>query len=200
MPTGYTAIIEDKKDVTFNDYILRCARAFGACVGMREESMDKPLPKELKVSPYHKDELEKAEVKLLELDSLTAIALEDEAEKEYKRELRSIKAGLKESNEKAKRYDDIMREVKMWIPPTEDHIGLKDFMISQIEDSNEYVNPDYYQEELDELKTVTGKQWYDKEIKQINRDIKYHTKEYRKELKRTADRNKWLKELWKSLK
>mgnify|MGYP003341377176 CR=1 FL=1 len=30
MPTGYTSIIEDRTDATFEEYVWRCARAFGA--------------------------------------------------------------------------------------------------------------------------------------------------------------------------
>ena len=42
MPTGYTAIIEDDPNCTFEQYLMRCARAFGATVTMRDDPLDKP--------------------------------------------------------------------------------------------------------------------------------------------------------------
>jgi len=40
MPTGYTAeIYEGEKEVTFEKFALTCARAFGACITIRDEPM-----------------------------------------------------------------------------------------------------------------------------------------------------------------
>ena len=39
---------------------MDCARAFGACIMMRDESVDAPIPEEFKPSTYHIEELEKA--------------------------------------------------------------------------------------------------------------------------------------------
>ena len=44
MPTGYTTDIYNGKDVTFKDFALKCARAFGACIHQREDNID-DLPK-----------------------------------------------------------------------------------------------------------------------------------------------------------
>jgi hypothetical protein len=73
MPTGYTCIIEDKPDVTFAEYVWRCARAFGALLSMREDSLDAPIPDELKSedTDYYKTAYEKAKQETVkELDSL----------------------------------------------------------------------------------------------------------------------------------
>jgi hypothetical protein len=44
MPTGYTAPVQSGEIVELEDFILLCARAFGACVMQRDEPM-KSLPK-----------------------------------------------------------------------------------------------------------------------------------------------------------
>lgn len=200
MPTGYTAIIEDKKDVTFRDYILGCARAFGACISMRDEPMDRPLPKELKVDPYHIKELEKQHQEFRVLNNYTEKQLEKKASNEFNREVRKLKQGHTEAIEKESRYAKILEEVEAWLPPTKDHNELKNFMRQQIQTSTEYVHTDYYQKELLELKILTGKQWFTKELARINKDIKYHNKEYKEEEARIKNRSDWLKALWKSLK
>lgn len=57
MPTGYTWDIKD--EITFEQFIMNCARAFGALVEMRDEPRDKKIPDELKPSDYHNKELSK---------------------------------------------------------------------------------------------------------------------------------------------
>jgi len=40
MPTGYTTDIYNGKDVSFRDFALNCARAFGACIMQRDDPAD----------------------------------------------------------------------------------------------------------------------------------------------------------------
>ena len=54
MPTGYTAILFDKPETSFRQYAYVCARAFGALVSMRDESLDVPLPVEIKPDSYYR--------------------------------------------------------------------------------------------------------------------------------------------------
>lgn len=48
MPTGYTSVLFDKPETTFSEFASRCARAFGACMAMRDESLAVALPDEVK--------------------------------------------------------------------------------------------------------------------------------------------------------
>ena len=57
MPTGYTAVIQDNLDISMKDFALVCARAFGACVMMRDEPFDTPIPEEFVPDTYHTDKL-----------------------------------------------------------------------------------------------------------------------------------------------
>ena len=40
MPTGYTAYVQDGVITEFADFAMKCARAFGALIDMRDESLD----------------------------------------------------------------------------------------------------------------------------------------------------------------
>jgi hypothetical protein len=59
MPTGYTADI--KNGISFKTFAMNCARAFGACVTLRDEpgGGDK-IPEAFEASTYHAQQVEKA--------------------------------------------------------------------------------------------------------------------------------------------
>ena len=52
MPSGYTSDIYNGKEVTFKDFALGCARAFGACVMQRDDPADEK-PKIMPEESYH---------------------------------------------------------------------------------------------------------------------------------------------------
>ena len=60
MPTGYTEDIYNGKDVTFKDFALKCARAFGACVHQREDNIDDPPRLKIADTSYYEEKLKKA--------------------------------------------------------------------------------------------------------------------------------------------
>ena len=60
MPTGYTSKIAD--GIGFKDFALSCARAFGACIEMRDDPSDKPIPNEFKPNDYHKKRMAAAKL------------------------------------------------------------------------------------------------------------------------------------------
>lgn len=70
MPTGYTEIIERKPDLTLREFVLRCARAMGACVMQRDEGLDSP-PRIDPPDTHYEDERRKAQARLLELRAMT---------------------------------------------------------------------------------------------------------------------------------
>ena len=51
MPTGFTCDIKD--GITFERFALNCARAFGALINMRDDSLDAEIPDEIKPSDHH---------------------------------------------------------------------------------------------------------------------------------------------------
>lgn len=67
MTTGYTSIIED--GCSFAEYVWRCARAMGANIRMRDDSLDTPV-REYEVDPHHQEQAEAAAKLVAELESM----------------------------------------------------------------------------------------------------------------------------------
>lgn len=195
MPTGYTADLNEGKQVTFQEFTMKCARAFGALVEMRDEPFDATIPDEFRPSNYHLDAIETAKKRLAEVKKWSNARAEREAKKAFDDEVRSSKK-YGEKNEKTGRaYISMLKQAGKWVPPTKDHEGLKSFMIEQLAESVEF----------DCLHTPTmpqrlsGKQYRTQLLKSEHRDVAYHTKEHAKEVQRARERSEWVRTLRHSL-
>lgn len=83
MPTGYTQDLADGKDVTFEQFAMKCARAFGALIEMRDEPMDAEIPKKFTTPPYYSERLERARARVTEVNSWTQQQAAAEADKAH---------------------------------------------------------------------------------------------------------------------
>lgn len=197
MPTGYTADIQE--GISFEDFVMRCARAFGALISMREDSPDAEI-KEFKPNSYNQDnihELKKEQARVCEMsEEETSV----EAKKEYQANIEKRKNAKKKDLEIQQKYNEMLEKVRRWDPPTKDHVNLKEFMIDQIEKSLEF---DCYINNFDEYHPIpilqTGEEWKSKELLRINKSLLYHYKELKKEENRCNERNRWVKQLRDSL-
>jgi hypothetical protein len=207
MPTGYTSMIKD--NVTFKHFAMKCARAMGACITMREDPADIEIPI-FEVNPYYKDKLKKAtdEIKSFQKLSVrfdiprgsyaTDVEATVKARKQYKKEVADNESRIKENNDLLKKYNEMLRHVTAWQPPTPDHAHFKDFMTEQITGSIKFdCSNTYYLENSPKL--LTGETWLETEIQKALRDIDYYTKEHEKEVERTNGRNQWIRQLKDSL-
>jgi hypothetical protein len=197
MATGYTqCLISDKeKEVEFEKFVMLCARAFGACIDMKEDSLDKDIPEKFEPSKYHIDNLHEAENDLVEFKKLDEYDYEIKARDENKKSLEKYKEFVEHQNFNFKRFHDMRTKVRDWNPPTKNHFGLKEFMIQQLESSIEWEKHNIIKPKL-----IIGNEWANKELSKILRDIEYHTKEWFEEVERVNSRNKWLKDLRESIK
>lgn len=195
MSTGYTDSI--KNGITFKQFALNCARAFGACVTMRDEPMDEPIPDEFKPSNYHKEEIKRIQERLVRIKSMFTIDIEIKTQKEYESELKGKEDSIKKSNDLFRKYTEMLSQVKMWIPPSDEHKELKQFMIDQIEKSIEFDCSDYYLKK--QIKLLPPQEWKEREIEKLLEDLDYHTKEDIAEKERIERRNRWIKQLRESL-
>ena len=197
MPTGYTAIINDKPNITLKEFTLRCARAFGACIEQRDDDINK-LPKKQVVSTYHLDELNKAIKELNHFKNTPKKQLL----KEMAIRLEKLKVDSKKQNEKCrkekaemkKNYESMLEKVNKWEIPSIEHQGLKNFMISQITESMDWDCKEYPDSEID----YTTEEFYNKTLNDLKRDIKYHEEKYNDEVKRVNSQNKWIGDVYKS--
>lgn len=194
MPTGYTACIKD--GVSFEKFVMGCARAMGACVTMRDDSSDTPIPDEFEASDHHKNAYEKAKKELVKLYKMSKKTVEEKTAKyneDRKVANREAECRDKELSEK---YLDMIKKVEDWIPPTKDHVAFKTFMLDQLRDSIRF---DCGYRSAINVEDVSAEEWKNQQEAKILRNIEYHKKEYAEEVKRAKERTAWVSDLRKSL-
>ena len=133
MPTGYTAFIEDGDITTGREFLLLCSRNFGVAIDVRDEPLSVPTPTKFEPNPYYKKSYEDAVKELEEAETLTFDTAKLRRQSEYEKKIkraREIAAKMAEMNQ---RYQKVRREVELWIPPTDDHSGIKRFALEQID-------------------------------------------------------------------
>jgi len=199
MPSGYTyKINEGKEEVTGKSFVMDCAKAFGACISMRDDPSSMPIPEEFKASTYHLEQLEVARGKLAEAINLSFEDCEKAVKINYEGSLRDREEALKSKEEMKSRYLKVLEEVKAWEVPSDEHIKLKEFAVNQIEESIKWdCNTSYYTDH--EIKMEDVHEYRERQIKRFEEDIIYYTKGNKEELDRINERNLWIKQLRDSL-
>ena len=191
MPSGYTSDIYNGKEVTFKDFALGCARAFGACVMQRDDPAD-VKPKIMPEESYHTEELKK----LKKFEKPTKAQFDSYV----KETIADCEKSIKEKNELKKRYSDILEEAKNWQPPTKEHERLKAFMIEQLTDSSSFdCGVSFYESELTSLSAMTYEDYVTKKLIEHNRSIERHKEYEARDINNIKQRNKWIKDLYDSL-
>lgn len=193
MPTGYTSEIEN--GISFEKFTLNCARAFGALMSMREDPLDKEIPDSFEPSDYNLKELEEAKQSLAEFNGLTTKQKQEACDKMNKDSLVSWENSTKKYYELKSKYESMLAEVLKWNPPTKYHDGLKSFMADQIKQSIKF---DCYFTE--KPKPISLGQFIESRTETLNRNIKYHSEAYEKEVKSCNERSEWVQKLKQSLK
>ena len=105
MPTGYTAVIED--GCTFKEYVMTCARAFGATISMREEPLSKEIPEKFEVSDYALNQLKAYRTQLALFQGMPKDQLESEFLKERQKHYDEIRERSIKNNAINKKYEQI---------------------------------------------------------------------------------------------
>ena len=194
MPTGYTNKIYEGEKITFQEFALTCARAFGALVMMRDEDSDAEIPDEFKPSLHHANKIREARELGVAFAKHTEAIWERLNEAAYQAELTEYQRSVKKNDEREKRYRSMMKEVQRWTPPSADHEGMKKFMLEQLQQSIEFDCHTPHKPQRRHWSVYKAKR-----ITDVARDIEYHTKEYLGEVKRATDRTEWVRALRESL-
>lgn len=190
MPTGYTADIA--KGITFEQYALGCARAFGALVMMRDDPSDAPIPERFEPSSYNKDGAIKAELEIARLEKLTPSEADMAAAESMREQVAAYRRRLEEKTDLRNKYNEILAKAVQFKSPTPDHEQYRQFMIDQIRSSIEFdCGTDY----LEKPAMMSGPQWLAAALVKARHDLEYHTAEQAKEVERTETRNKWVSDL-----
>lgn len=192
MPTGYTAKLMESGQ-TFQEFIMGCARAFGALVQMRDDPYDTPVPEKFEPSDYHVKRLIESREKLARLKAMTDTERQEFGEAEKTADILRIEKWLEKDLAENDRLVAMEEQVKAWQPPTSDHKGLKDFMLQQIEVSRN--NVDYIRESLKSANAKPALAYYIAAVSDASHAINYNTEGNAKEIERAAVRSEWVRQL-----
>lgn len=197
MPTGYTAAIAD--DITFDDFVMGCARAMGALVMMHDEPSDAPIPERFEPIDYHTKKIAEANATLDRLAGMTGAEAEQAASDAYEAAITAQAAAILRNDTLREKYNAMLAKVGAWQSPSADHDGFKKFMVEQITSSIDFDCDNRYYRDQKHTK-LTGAEWLAQEEAKARKDIAYHEAENAKEIERTEARNTWLRKLRESLK
>lgn len=194
MPTGYTAAIAD--GITFQQFALSCARAFGATISMRDEPADAPIPDEFPPTNYHLNALATSRQQIERLKALTAAEADVRALETANLYAEARRNSIAEREALRAKYEAMLQQVEAWEPPSNDHVQFKNFMLSQIKDS---INVDCSNYHLSPIVQLTGQQWRAQQIADFEQTITYHEKAHAEEVERCRARSEWVQKLKASL-
>lgn len=193
MPTGYTAAIADGID--FKTYAMNCARAFGACISLRDEPAGVEIP-EFQPTDYHVKVLAEKRALFAKLQATTPAEAEQAALHDYLDECERRAKRVRENAALQAKYEAMLEQVNAYEAPTPEHAEFKKFMASQIEETIRF---DCGRPFRDELKQLSGADWLAARIADAERGIAYHERQHAEEVERVAGRNEWVRTLRASL-
>ncbi len=197
MPTGYTAAIEDGEITTGKDFLMRCARAFGVCIDLRDEPLSTPIPEKFEVDNYYYDSVRKAKEELAKYKAMTLEEAQKTLDQEHEREIISNIEGVARHKRIKRAYDNVLQEVVEWEPPTEEHVNLKEFAIDQISKSDQEYLISFYEKALEKPKKIVS-EWLKGMIEFAQRAVESSEKRLADEEKRVAEKNEWVAQLRES--
>ncbi len=195
MPTGYTHNVQDGTLTDFSAFVMQCARGMGACIMMRDDPMDAPIPEAFEPSSYYKESLDKAIADWNELKSRTDDELRVMWHKAHVDALAYHAKSTASNHKERSRYEAMLANVEAWQPPSDDHEGLKKFMREQLTESIWF---DCHVREAAPVQ-IPFEQWKQARFDADRRSIEYLRKSWDDEVERTNSRNLWLKQLRESL-
>lgn len=200
MPTGYTAGIADGTVTSFDQFVWTCARNFGALIMMRDEPFNAPVPESFEPhTSYYDKALAEAEAERERVLALSDAELASEVERHFNE-------AVAERNDREKRrlaqladYENMLVAARRWVPPTPEHDGLKEFMVSQLVESIDFDCRPPSPRWSPEPKLVPAEEWRADKLAELSKTISYHRNQRQSEIARTEGRNQWVHALRQSL-
>lgn len=195
MPTGYTAKLMET-GVDFRTFVLTCARGMGACVMQRDDPIDEP-PKRQEPSDYSSNAAKEAEATLARLRAMTPTEQRQHGAAMRKKVVKQALERMEEAKAENERLDAMVSQVEAWVPPTDEHKGLRDFMLEQLRISRN--DTAYSERSLADAQRKTPEAYFVDAISSAVRNIDYYKLQALEENVRTYDRNQWIDKLYASL-
>jgi hypothetical protein len=105
--------------------------------------------------------------------------------------------------ERNKKYQKVRDEVESWVPPTDEHKGLKKFALEQIDmcmDKPKTIEG-YIEASKEEFEINDGavREYMKYQLDLYKQDVDRAYERYQAELERTKEKNEWMKQLIQSL-
>lgn len=199
MPSGYTEGILSGTINDLNDFIWMCARGFGAFITQKDNIDEPPILKE-KPNPYYKNKIKQLLNEQQKYNEYTDNDWQNEYLKYIEDQLKDIDDNIKEKIESKEKYENILNQVKEWIPPNENFHKLKSFMINQIEESIDFdCNTSFWQERKNKISNLKLEQYKRNVLNDINESLISNKKYYDEEVQRVKERNQWKQQLIESI-
>ncbi len=193
MPTGYTHNVQDGSLTEFRGFALQCARAFGACIELRDSPAETPIPDEFKPSDYHEKALVEAKATLARVLAMSDRDVARAADADYEADHESWVKRRERRRVERERYEAMLAHASAWTPPTAEHEGLKTFMVEQLTQSIEFDCSSGSWDKMPTRKTEAA--WRSDAIAQAERGVKMHAEEHAKEVARARGRTEWVRAL-----
>lgn len=192
MPTGYTDGVGKGEVTEFRDYAMLCARAFGACILLRDEPLSSEIP-DFEPSDYHVKALAEAEKSLEEFLAMNEAQRRQIHASEHAENVATADKRIAEIEEQRWRYEAMLAKAKAFDSPSPEHDNYAKFLVTQLTESISFDCGTSYYEELKQ--PVEFEKWHTEKIKKLRWDVEYHRKGHREEVERTESRNKWVRQL-----
>ncbi len=171
MATAYTKPIYDDRPITFEQFVWRCARAFGALASQRYESLDASVRfgDDSDTDAWVErlgGEISEYEARLEELRALDPAVLAARVAAEHERAREVHASRIAHMAALRMRYEAMLARVEAWEPPAE-YLRLREFMVEQLRDSMKF---DCYDIEAPALDPDPDA-WRAREVRRLERNI-----------------------------
>jgi hypothetical protein len=203
VPTGYTAYIEDGDITTGKDFLKLCTRAMGIAMDIRDENLSVPTPTHFEPDNYYKEQYEKALDEFIKNQNMTFEEAALQMKKSHVERVTDYRKLAEKMTERNKKYQKVRDEVESWVPPTDEHKGLKKFALEQIDmcmDKPKTIEDciEASKEEF-EINDEAVREYMKYQLDLYKQDVDRAYERYQAELERTKEKNEWMKQLIQSL-
>jgi predicted DNA-binding protein YlxM (UPF0122 family) len=123
MPTGYTAPLYEGKEISFEEFMLRCSRAMMPTILLRDRDSD-VLPTEENVveSDFYAKRLVEAQTEYARLHDLSLEEIASEHQAELEETSRRNAETVADCEAKRERYEAMLTQAEAWEPPTDEGV------------------------------------------------------------------------------
>lgn len=191
MGTGYTARVKTGEESKFEDFLLSSAISYS---GRNQDGPERALERRV-VSPLYYSLVARTKRAIAKLEAETAEDLKERLLSEDEIALNEEKAMLAEIELARERYEAMIVEVEAWEPPTEEHVGLKEFMLKQLQLSLESGCGERAREVVSMVKRPSREEAAfrrDRELEHLREDLARREAELAAQERNIAERNAWM--------